>query len=167
MPLLSQDIPGERYLIIAVDRVMKKSGKPNHTAMLIKGVFTLKECEKWLRAYPFHKLVPGSSVPDYDVFFKSGKVLTRSICASSTCGTIEPTWWGPFKEEFGQEFGNLKFADAYSWQIWHHFLESGAGAEADTTFTSPIDGSSGRCGSYVFTQVGPDSADYIGTVVKP
>ena len=133
MPLLLQEeTPDERYLVIAVEAKEKMTCKPLHHAMLITGVFVLEECDGWLGAFPWDVQRPSAAeTPDPRSFFKRGDIEWRCLTAGSGCGTIEPAWWRCFKQEFSQEFGNLKFADAYSWEIWHDFLNHGAGVETE------------------------------------
>ena len=131
LSLQQQSLPGERYLMIAVERPRKQI----HIAMLIKGVFTFDECEAWLSAFPFDVMTPAQAeTPDLHAYFENHEtVIWQTTCASSACGTIEASWWSPFKQAFYYEFDNLKLADEYTWEIWNHFLNHDAG-NADKKF---------------------------------
>jgi hypothetical protein len=144
MPLSvqQQNLPGERYLMIAVETLWKgltQTDSPAYIAMLIKGVFTLEECEAWLRAFPFDVMQPAQAeIPDLNAFFeKYDTVIWQTTSASSACGTIEASWWSPFKQAFDYEFDNLKLADEYTWEIWKHFLNHDA-SNADKKFADVL-----------------------------
>ena len=142
LSLQQQNLPGERYLMIAVGTLWKgltQTDSPAYIAMLIKGVFTLEECEAWLRAFPFDVMQPAQAeIPDLNAFFeKYDTVIWQTTSASSACGTIEASWWSPFKQAFDYEFDNLKLADEYTWEIWKHFLNNDA-SNADKKFADVI-----------------------------
>ena len=135
LSLQQQSLPGERYLMIAVERPRKQI----HIAMLIKGVFTFDECEAWLSAFPFDVMTPAQAeTPDLHAYFENHEtVIWQTTCASSACGTIEASWWSPFKQAFYYEFDNLKLADEYTWEIWNHFLNHDAD-NADKKFADVL-----------------------------
>ena len=135
LSLQQQSLPGERYLMIAVERPRKQI----HIAMLIKGVFTFDECEAWLSAFPFDVMTPAQAeTPDLHAYFENHEtVIWQTTCASSACGTIEASWWSPFKQAFYYEFDNLKLADEYTWEIWNHFLHHDAD-NADKKFADVL-----------------------------
>jgi hypothetical protein len=139
LSLQQQSLPRERYLMIAVETLRKRSRKPIHTAMLIKGVFTLEECEAWLSAFPFGAMTPAQAqIPDLNAYFENHKtVIWQTTCATPARGTIEASWWRPFNQAFYYEFDNLKLADEYTWEIWKHFLNNDA-SNADKKFADVI-----------------------------
>lgn len=139
LSLQQQSLPGERYLMIAVETLRKRSRKQIHIAMLIKGVFTLEECEAWLSAFPFDVMTPAqAAIPDLNAYFENDEtVIWQTTCASSACGTIEASWWSPFKQAIYYEFDNLKLADEYTWEIWNHFLNHDAD-NADKKFADVL-----------------------------
>jgi hypothetical protein len=139
LSLQQQSLPRERYLMIAVETLRKRSRKPIHTAMLIKGVFTLEECEAWLSAFPFGAMTPAQTqIPDLNAYFENHKtVIWQTTCATPARGTIEASWWRPFNQAFYYEFDNLKLADEYTWEIWKHFLNNDA-SNADKKFADVI-----------------------------
>ena len=124
MPLEFQTRSSDhRYLIIAVETILSpERGDNPKFAMLFDGVFTLEQCEAYLRAMDFTDFNP---LPPLDAFFQPRKVGLRVLGAHCSHGIIGPPWWHHFKELFGKEFGNLEFTDEYSFHIWYHFLERG------------------------------------------
>jgi hypothetical protein len=142
LSLQQQSLPRERYLMIAVETLWKgltQTDSPAYIAMLIKGVFTLEECEAWLSAFPFGAMTPAQTqIPDLNAYFENHKtVIWQTTCATPARGTIEASWWRPFNQAFYYEFDNLKLADEYTWEIWKHFLNNDA-SNADKKFADVI-----------------------------